>query len=431
MTDPDQEKFVQPPSAEREFAKEVVSRLREAGHQSLWAGGCVRDSLLGIAPKDYDVATDATPEQIRQIFGKKKTIAIGAAFGVITVLGSKQQGQIEVATFRQDAEYSDGRHPDSVRYSTAEKDAQRRDFTINGLFYDPFADEVIDYVGGMEDLEKKVIRAIGVAEDRIAEDKLRMLRAVRFAATYDFELEKETLSAVQANAEKLSVVSRERVAAEIRRMLAHPQRAVAVQFLSDSHLVRPVFASPLFRLEAIPQAIQHLRLVYSRRFETSMAVLLLHGCREQLVQPGWPRKLSSQLNAWKFSNDESQLIGSILASYSTLIAADESRWPQVQRVLVHEHIEEILAFCESLSRFQDGAYDSCLEYCRSKLQLPAEKLNPPPILSGDDLIKAGMRPGPQFKNVLERIRDQQLMGQVVDFDSALNQAISWLCESET
>src|SRR5437764_9355374 len=166
----------------REFAVEVVQRLRDSGHQALWAGGCVRDQLMEQMPKDYDVATDALPDRVREIFGQRRTLPIGAAFGVITVLGPRGAGQIDVATFRRDAAYSDGRHPDAVMFSDAEHDAQRRDFTINGLLYDPLDDRIVDYVGGQDDLKLHIIRAIGDPLARIAEDKLRMLRAVRFAA---------------------------------------------------------------------------------------------------------------------------------------------------------------------------------------------------------------------------------------------------------
>src|SRR5437868_9785761 len=181
------------PKLAREFAVEVVQRLRDSGHQALWAGGCVRDQLMAQMPKDYDVATDALPDRIREVFGKRRTLPIGAAFGVITVLGPKGAGQIDVATFRRDAGYSDGRHPDAVSFSDAEHDAQRRDFTINGLFLDPLEDRVIDFVGGQADIERRVIRSIGDPLARIAEDKLRMLRAVRFAARLDFAIEAATL----------------------------------------------------------------------------------------------------------------------------------------------------------------------------------------------------------------------------------------------
>jgi poly(A) polymerase len=191
----------------RDLALDVVRRLRAAGFEALWAGGCVRDQILGIPPKDYDVATSAEPEQVRDVFGRRKTLAIGQSFGVITVVGPRGSGQIDVATFRRDAAYSDGRHPDQVTFTTAEQDALRRDFTINGLFYDPIESRVIDYVGGQEDLREGIVRAIGDPRERIAEDKLRMLRAVRFAARFDFALDERTLTAVQEQAHELVIVS--------------------------------------------------------------------------------------------------------------------------------------------------------------------------------------------------------------------------------
>ena len=183
----------------RDFAIEVVKTLQAAEHEALWAGGCVRDQLLGRTPKDYDVATSASPEQVRDVFGKRRTLPIGASFGVITVLGPKGSGvdPIEVATFRRDGGYSDGRRPDAVEFTDAKEDALRRDFTINGMFFDPVESKVIDYVGGKEDLAARVVRAIGDPSERINEDKLRMLRAVRFASTFGFELESATLAAVQ------------------------------------------------------------------------------------------------------------------------------------------------------------------------------------------------------------------------------------------
>src|SRR6478736_4762997 len=181
------------PKLAREFAVEVVRTLRKNEQVALWAGGCVRDQLMQLLPKDYDVATDATPERVREVFGKKRTLAIGASFGVITVLGPKGTGQIDVATFRRDAAYSDGRHPDAVTFTTAEHDAQRRDFTINGLFYDPIAEKVVDYIGGQNDLQARIVRAIGDPRSRLSEDKLRLLRAVRFAAAFNFAIDPGTL----------------------------------------------------------------------------------------------------------------------------------------------------------------------------------------------------------------------------------------------
>src|SRR6266851_4872684 len=182
---------------ERQFAVAVVRRLRDAGHEALWAGGCVRDELLGLAPKDYDVATDARPEEVRRLF--KRTVAVGASFGVIEVLGPYTPDgphKIQVATFRSDVSYSDGRHPDAVVFSSAREDALRRDFTINGMFFDPLESKLIDYVGGQVDLKARILRAIGEPERRFTEDKLRMLRALRIAARFDLQIEPGTNSAL-------------------------------------------------------------------------------------------------------------------------------------------------------------------------------------------------------------------------------------------
>src|SRR3954452_21115515 len=184
---------------EREFAVEVVKRLREAGHQALWAGGCVRDELLGLTPKDYDVATDARPEEVRRLF--RRTVAVGMSFGVIEVLGPRTEAgtlKVQVATFRSDGSYSDGRHPDAIVFSSAREDALRRDFTINGMFFDPLDNQLIDYVGGQEDLQAKVLRAIGEPRHRFEEDKLRLLRAVRIAARFELSMEPQTEAAIRS-----------------------------------------------------------------------------------------------------------------------------------------------------------------------------------------------------------------------------------------
>ena len=228
------------PEEQRRFAVEIVRKLRAEGFETYWAGGCVRDQLLGRVPHDYDVATSANPKEVRRLFGHRKTLAIGAAFGVITVLGPRGAGQIEVATFRRDAPYSDGRHPDSVTYSDAREDALRRDFTINGLFHDPLEDRVIDYVGGKRDLAAGLIRAIGEPRQRFREDKLRMLRAVRFAATFGFALEAQTRNTICEMAAEVTVVSAERIAVEMRRMLVSPGRSVAAGLLLETHLAEAV-----------------------------------------------------------------------------------------------------------------------------------------------------------------------------------------------
>lgn len=215
---------------QRAFAESIVRRLRNAGFEAYFAGGCVRDELLGRPPVDFDVATSAPPERVRELFTARRTQEVGSAFGVVLVRPPRRSGlkPVEVATFREEFGYSDGRHPDRIRFSDARTDAQRRDFTINGLFYDPLQDRVIDYVGGLEDLRRGIVRAIGDPEARFSEDKLRMLRAVRFAAVLNFRIDSATERAIRHHAGELVQVSAERIADELRRMLVHPARARAV-----------------------------------------------------------------------------------------------------------------------------------------------------------------------------------------------------------
>ncbi len=284
------------PQQQREFAVEVVRQLRDHGFQAYWAGGCVRDSLLNRVPKDYDVATSAHPEQIRAVFRHRKTLAIGAAFGVMTVLGPRSAGQIEVATFRQDISYSDGRHPDRIAFSSPEEDARRRDFTMNGMFYDPLAEQVIDFVNGQADLSQGLIRAIGNAQARFTEDKLRMLRAVRFAAKFNFRLEPSTFAAMCEMASQITVVSAERIADEMRTILVHASRVRAIRLLQAAGLLAAI----------LPQV-------------------------EQVAQrENWPRDLSGELEpTWQPSKSHSA------GTLSLLRAVEEPSFPLALAILLH------------------------------------------------------------------------------------------------
>ena len=251
------------PAAARAFAADVVCRLREAGHETYWAGGCVRDELLGRTPADYDVATAAKPDQVRAIFGRGRTLAVGASFGVITVLGPRTAGQVEVATFRADAPYTDGRHPAGVTFCSAREDAQRRDFTINGLFLDPVSGEVHDFVGGRADLAEGIVRAIGVPAMRFGEDHLRMLRAIRFTAFFGFVLETETRAALERMRHLVTAVSPERIAAELRGMLSRSGRRQAVELLLETGLageVLPEVAPPAWPSRGGGSRPDHRRL---------------------------------------------------------------------------------------------------------------------------------------------------------------------------
>jgi tRNA nucleotidyltransferase/poly(A) polymerase len=399
------------PNEQRRFAEEVVRRLRAAGFAAFWAGGCVRDRLLGRTPKDYDVATDATPPEIQILFGRHRTLAVGASFGVITVKGPPAAGMIEVATFRKDAAYSDGRHPDSVTFSSAEEDAKRRDFTVNGLFFDPVENRVIDYVGGQVDLAARRLRAIGDARERIAEDKLRMLRAVRFSAALDFDLEAATLAAIREMAGQITAVSAERIAMEMRRMLVESGRVRAVELLLDSNLA--AFVLP----EILPNSPDD-----KTKLDESLAVL------GRLTEPNFPLALATLLHKlvspeaaasicrrWKLSNEETDRVVWLLRHRDSLADAKSLRWSQLQPILIAAGIGDLLAFLEAVS----PATAESAAFCREKLNLPAETLDPPPLVTGDDLIALGIPQGPQYRVLLEEIRDLQLDEKLKNREDAI------------
>jgi poly(A) polymerase len=405
------------PQLAREFALEVVRRLRESGHQSIWAGGCVRDQLMGQPPKDYDVATDAVPDRIREIFGKRRTLPIGAAFGVITVIGPKGAGQLDVATFRRDAAYSDGRHPDSVAFSDAEHDAQRRDFTINGLFYDPLADQVIDYVGGQEDLARRVIRAIGDPLARIAEDKLRMLRAVRFAARFDFAFDEATLAAIKQQARELIIVSAERVAAELRLILTHTSRARGTVLLAETGLLEVVLpeAAPLLQSrDQWSRSLSVLNALESPTFSMSLAALLRD------LGPADDGKNLARIvfDRWKLSTDELEGVEKLLREESIIRTASRQPWPKLQRILVAPRIDELLGYCEPIARVIDGTTAE-IDFCRAKLTLPTTELDPLPLITGDDLKQLGIPPGPAYRELLDAVRDAQFEKQIKTREDAI------------
>jgi poly(A) polymerase len=400
-------------SPQRVLALEITHKLRDAGFEALWAGGCVRDQLLGLQPKDYDVATNARPEQVQELFGKRRTLGIGASFGVIAVL---KQGcpPVEVATFRSDGAYVDGRRPSSVEFTTAEQDAQRRDFTINGMFFDPVVEQVIDYVGGQADLRTRVIRAIGDARARFAEDKLRMLRGVRFATTLDFGIEPETLRAVEEMASEVKVVSAERIGAELTRLLVHPRRADGVQLLHTSGLLDVL-------LPEVAESAAH----NSPQWQATLAVLArLHtpqlgtALAALLSEYAEGLKASEVGRRFRFANNDVELAAWLIKHLPSIDRADGLPWPQLQRILVNENSGELL----SLARAALGDEHAGVLHCEQCLALPPEKLNPAPLLTGDDLIRHGYEPGPHFAKVLTAVRDAQLEGHVKTQAEALDLA---------
>jgi tRNA nucleotidyltransferase/poly(A) polymerase len=405
-----EQKMVQP-EHQRRFALEVVRRLREAGFETYWAGGCVRDELLGRTPKDYDVATRATPQQIRDLFGHRRTLAIGAAFGVITVKGPRQAGMIEVATFRQDADYSDGRHPDHVTFSSAEEDAQRRDFTINGLFFDPVESRVIDFVGGQEDLRRHVIRAIGQPRLRFTEDKLRLLRAVRFAATFGFALEAETAAAVSEMAPEIAVVSAERIAMELRRMLTGPGRGRAIRLLLETHLADAVLPEIVPGDDAGRARLEFAVGVLERLDEPEFPLALAALVGEMIDAPA-VRRIGLR---WKLANKETDRAAWLVENRGALAGCRAMRWSRLQPILIHPGIRDLLMLHEAAS--PHGPDESA--YCDQLLRQPPEVLDPPPLLTGNDLLAGGVRAGPVFKRILDRLRAAQLDGEIRDREEAV------------
>ena len=408
----------------REFAASVVARLRESGFEAYWAGGCVRDTLLGLEPADYDVATDARPERVAQLF--RKTIGVGVSFGVVRVLGPRGAGDVEVATFRSDGAYLDGRRPEAVAFSTAEHDASRRDFTINGMFLDPADGRVIDYVGGKDDLRRRILRAIGDASARFAEDKLRLLRAVRFAARFDMAIEPATWSAVVAMAPQVTAVSAERIAQELRRMLVHPSRSVAMDMAYRAGLIaaalpplaelknRPgptagdLWSHTLRVLEGLPDAPS---------FPLAFAALV-HETADVATSPTAveARAMTSSL---KLSNADRERIAWLVENQRALIRPRDLPRHRLKRLLASEGIADLLALhrAEALASTGDVAH---VAYCEDYLRtLPDGPIDPPPLVTGHDLARHGHRPGPGFSALLAAVRDAQLDGVIASRDDAL------------
>lgn len=402
------------PEKQRAFAVDVVRRLREHSFEAYWAGGCVRDQLLGHVPKDYDVATSARPDDIRTVFGPRRTVAVGEAFGVVKVRGPRSAGniEVEVATFRQDAPYSDGRHPDSVEFSTPQADAQRRDFTVNGMFYDPLEDRVIDFVGGQDDLVRGVIRAIGDARARFAEDKLRLLRAVRFAAAFEFLLDPDTRDALEAMASQVTVVSVERIALELRLMLVHRSRVQAMIQLRDTRLLEVVL--PELAVADRPAATTATGRPADEAWLETLEVLTV------LVEPTFPLAFGGLLHAFvdpaatsaicrrlKLSNHETQSTRWLVANQHALVDARHAPWPKLQRLLTTRGIEELVALHDAIAT-ATGKHTLDVEHCRELLKLPPDELDPPPLISGDDLIAHGVPRGKLYQRLLTDVRDAQL-----------------------
>ena len=404
------------PAAARDFAAGVVRRLRDAGHETYWAGGCVRDELLGRMPADYDVATAATPEQVRAIFGRGRTLAIGASFGVITVLGPKPAGQVEVATFRADAAYTDGRHPAGVTFCSAREDAQRRDFTINGLFLDPLTGDVHDFVDGRRDLADGIVRAIGVPAMRFGEDHLRMLRAVRFTAFFGFVLEAETRAAIEAMAGMVGMVSPERIAAELRAMVSRQGRRHAVELLLDTGLARvvlPEVAPPAVGEPAWRRAAEIVAACDEPSLPMALATLA------ETVDPAGLGRATSRLRLSTREAREAEWLRAGVAAIEGGPAPESRPWSDVQPWAADDRAAVLADLLRA--RAACGRADAArAAWFTERAGRPRAEIDPPPLVTGTDLLAAGVPAGRAVGAALARLRTMQLDGAITTREQALD-----------
>ncbi len=423
---------------EREFAIDVVRRLQEAGHQALWAGGCVRDELLGLVPKDYDIATDAHPEQVRRLF--RRTIAVGMSFGVVEVLGPRDVApllKVQVATFRNDGAYIDGRRPIEVTFSSAREDAERRDFTINGMFFDPLRGELLDHVGGRQDLEAKLLRAIGDPALRFGEDKLRLLRAVRMATRFELTIEPATGAAIEAMAPQITVVSAERIAEELRQLLVHLRRVPGLNLLFDTGLCAAILPE-LLPMKGLPQGPpkaptgdlwDHVLRVMdllgpAPSFPLALATLLHDVGKPRTVGRTPDRytfyyhehvgaRLASELcQRLKLTNAERERVEWLVEKHQFLCDAPHMRTSKLKAILIHPGIRELLALHRADS-LASGHGTEHVEFCEKCLrEWGRDVLDPESVVTGADLIALGLTPGPPFKRLLDAVREAQLEGTI-------------------
>jgi poly(A) polymerase len=396
------------------FAGRIVERLQHAGHTAYFAGGCVRDQIMGRPPKDYDVATSATPAQVLTLFPRGQQV--GAAFGVILLVDKHngQRLQVEVATFRADGDYSDGRHPDSVRFTTAQEDAQRRDFTCNGLFLDPLANggtgQIHDFVGGQADIAAHCLRAIGDPAARFREDHLRMLRAVRFAARLGFTIEPTTLDAIREFSGDIQKISKERIGEELRLILEHPTRALAADMLLQTGLIEEIWPDIRARDQNPWHTLSALTDPVSRPLGlAAMQVDFLQGQVDLPWRNTWPLWADALRDQFVLSNQERDEFAWIGQTAETLrLDASTLSRALLKRLMADPRWSIAHQLFEAWSR--DPKEIATLH--RREKQMHSEGVAPAPFITGETLIALGATPGPNFKRWLEALYDRQLEGEL-------------------
>ncbi|HZS26431.1 MAG TPA: CCA tRNA nucleotidyltransferase [Candidatus Angelobacter sp.] len=430
-------------------ALRIARELRRHGYSAYLVGGCVRDLLLGREPADFDVTTSATPQQVMQVF--PQTYAVGAQFGVVLVPafrdvdGERANFSTEVATFRSDGTYSDGRHPDEVQFSKdARLDVQRRDFTINGLLLDPDTTEVLDYVGGREDLQRGIVRTIGTPHQRFAEDKLRMLRAVRFAARFGYTIDDKTFASIRELALLIHQVSHERVRDEILKMLTEGHARRAFELLDETTLLEQVLPE-IKKMQGVAQPPQyhpegdvwvHTLMLLEGLPAGSSKTLALGALLHDVGKPPTFRvapdrirfdghaeigtKMAEEIcRRFRMSNEDTGQVMALVANHMRFADVTRMKESTLKRFFrlpgFEEHLELHRLDCSS------SHHDlSLYEFAKEKFHtMPQEQIRPEPLITGNDLIAAGYQPGPMFKELLMAVEDAQLEGSINTKEEAL------------
>ncbi len=393
----------------KQAAIRIIYQLRNAGFEALLAGGCVRDMLLGKTPKDYDVATDARPEEICRIF--RRTIRVGAKFGVIIVLMNGHQ--IQVAAFRADTGYSDGRRPDKVSFTSAENDALRRDFTINGMFFDPVANKVLDFVGGQNDLKNKIIRTIGNADERFSEDYLRMLRAVRFAAQLDFSIEKNTLEAIRRHHHLIVKISGERIAMELESLMAAANRMKGLKLFAETGLAGKIFPVLKEQIDFGMKVFQYLP--GNITFELAVAAIF-SGCETKAAM--------ENIAVLKLSGSKMKYIRSLLEKRGYLTG--ELSLAELKMIVAEPYYEDLYLLQEAMLRAQRQKISKLAELNKRAKALAGMDLKPKPLLNGHEIMALGAEAGPQVGHIGRELYFEQLSEAVTTKEAAVEWVKNWL-----
>ncbi|HLE87792.1 MAG TPA: CCA tRNA nucleotidyltransferase [Candidatus Brocadiaceae bacterium] len=442
----------------KQTAIEIVKTLQKHGYKAFFAGGCVRDMIMGKVSIDYDIATSALPQDIINLFGK--TIPVGVQFGVVIVV--KDGHNFEVATFRTEGSYSDGRHPDYVAFSTPEDDVKRRDFTINGLLYDPVKNEILDYVGGQEDISKGIIRTIGNPAERFTEDKLRMIRAARFACRFNFPIHEDTRRAIIQLAQNIHVVSAERIREELEKILTGTNPHIGIKLLDELCLLEEILPE-VSSMKGVRQpenfhpegdVFVHTLLCLSKlapvpeqgmeRPSWTFAMgILLHDIGKTItfeesdrIRFNLHEKVGADMTAkicdrLKTSNAEKDRIVWLVLKHLYFKDAQKMRLSKLKRLFAEEGYPALAALCRIDALASSGDL-SDYHYCQEMFsKLSHEEVKPKPLITGHDLIDMGLKPGPVFKDILTKIEDEQLEGNLNTKEAAIEKVKTLIYQVKT